>query len=72
MNNVGRSFMDAKNTAKLTNGEIVGYDACGETPETYDHLTCFSFIGKGFIYSIDGVRQRWTEADEQISFFRRI
>lgn len=38
------------------NGKIMPYDACSEVPNAYDKKA-FRYIGKGKIYSVNGVLQ---------------
>ena len=44
-------------------GKIVRYDFCSQKRNKQYDSKLFKYIGKGFIWSINGVRQSFTEKD---------
>jgi hypothetical protein len=55
---------------KLEDGSIVEYDACANERNAYDEKI-FRYIGKGYIYEVNGVKQTYLGAHKMDYFFVR-
>ena len=62
-------YFRSRDVKALINGEIVSYDACSSESEHEYNVKIFKFIGKGFVYSVDGVRQNF---EEEWYFYKHI
>jgi hypothetical protein len=53
------------------NGKLIEYDACSKHRYNQYSRQAFRYTGKGFIYSINGVKQSYTEKDKMFFWERR-